>query len=72
MAEMVRLTTESSHLKQEKERLQSANEHITEKAANLVRNASRNFFSFYSTSGTGIRTAGSELMQREAVVHTKR
>ena len=36
MAEMVRLTTESSHLKQEKERLQSSNEKMTEKAANLV------------------------------------
>jgi len=36
MAEMVRLTTESSHLKQEKERLQSSNEKMTEKEANLV------------------------------------
>ena len=36
MAEMVRLTTESSHLKQENEQLQATNEKVTQKAANLV------------------------------------
>ena len=37
MAEMVRLTTESSHLKQENEQLQATNEKVTQKAGNLVR-----------------------------------
>jgi len=57
MAEMVRLTTESSHLKQEKERLQSSNEKMTEKAANLVGNTNSRLVDSIPYSGSQIRTS---------------